>query len=226
MVADIFSRGRLRLLAVALVVVALGGFAHLSAARTPSPLPRFHTKVQSLPAPIKTALKRHLWHPGCPTPLSQLRLLTVSYVGFDRQAHSGQLVVNANAAHPLQSVFGRLYRLHFRIREMNPLTDVGDDTAAFECRDAASSPCPGTPPTHVFSEHAYGEAVDINPIENPYTGCGRTRVKASIPFLNRSHHRPGMVDSAVVRAFASIGWGWGGNWVGTKDYMHFSATGH
>jgi hypothetical protein len=30
-----------------------------------------------------------------------------------------------------------------------------------------------------------------------------------------------------VRAFSSIGWGWGGAWSGnTKDYMHFSSTGH
>jgi hypothetical protein len=35
-----------------------------------------------------------------------------------------------------------------------------------------------------------------------------------------------MVTPAVVAAFASIGWGWGGNWSGTQDYMHFSANGH
>jgi hypothetical protein len=30
-----------------------------------------------------------------------------------------------------------------------------------------------------------------------------------------------------VAAFRSIGWGWGGAWAGdTKDYMHFSETGH
>ena len=25
--------------------------------------------------------------------------------------------------------------------------------------------------------HAYGEAVDLNPIENPYVGCGMSRDK-------------------------------------------------
>jgi hypothetical protein len=216
-----------RLFALLLMPVVLHSVPQASAARTATrQLPPFHSDIQSLPAPLKTGLKKHLWHSGCPTPLSQLRLLTVSYVGFDRQAHSGELVVNADAAHPLRPVFRRLFRLRFRIREMRPLADSGDDTAAFECRDAVSSPCPGSAPTRAWSEHAYGEAVDINPIENPYTGCGRTRVKASIPYLNRAHHRPGMVTSAVIQAFASIGWGWGGSWSGTKDYMHFSATGH
>jgi hypothetical protein len=74
--------------------------------------------------------------------------------------------------------------------------------------------------------HAYGEAIDLNPIENPYTGCGRTREMRSVPYLDRSRLRKGMVTRAVVAAFRSIGWGWGGNWTGTKDYMHFSVNGH
>jgi len=61
------------------------------------------------------------------------------------------------------------------------------------------------------SLHAYGLAVDINPQENPYVGCGMTRHKSRLPYLDRSHVRPGMVTPAVVKAFASIGWGWGGS---------------
>lgn len=169
--AGILSGGVMRTLALPLMLLAL----HATPTK-PSP---FHGSVAPLPAPLNAGLAKHLWHPGCPVSRSRLRLLTVSYIGFDRQSHSGELVVNADAARPLFKVFRRLYALRFRIREMRVLADSGDDTAAFECRDAASSPCPGTPPTHSWSEHAYGEAVDINPIENPYTGCGRTRQKAS-----------------------------------------------
>jgi hypothetical protein len=75
--------------------------------------------------------------------------------------------------------------------------------------------------------HAYGLAVDLNPVENPYVGCGRSRDPASRPYFDRSRHRKGMVGRRAVRAFRSIGWGWGGAWTGnTKDYMHFSSTGH
>jgi len=227
--ARILGARPLRFFVLLLTLAALSGLAQSSAARPPTRLgglAPFHGEIQSLPATLKTALERRLWHPGCPTPLSQLRQLTVTYVGFDRHSHRGDLVVNADAARPLETVFARLYRLGFRVREMQPLATSGDDTAAFECRDAVASPCPGTPPTHSWSEHAYGEAVDINPIENPYTGCGRTRVQASIPYLNRSHHRAGMVNPVIVAAFDSIGWGWGGSWSGTKDYMHFSVNGH
>jgi hypothetical protein len=75
--------------------------------------------------------------------------------------------------------------------------------------------------------HAYGLAVDLNPVENPYVGCGQSRNPRARRYRDRSRHRRGMVTARVVKAFRSIGWGWGGSWPGnTKDYMHFSASGH
>jgi hypothetical protein len=165
-------------------------------------------------------------------------VLTVGYHGFDGRAHLGQLVVNREAVAPLRGVFARLYALHFPIHHM-AFADTygpaagrpadGDVTASFECRQASSSPCTGAANTGTgsWSEHAYGEAIDLNPVENPYVGCGATRDKTALPYLDRSRIRRGMVTPAVVRAFRDAGWGWGGSWAGsTKDYMHFSATGH
>jgi D-alanyl-D-alanine carboxypeptidase len=193
----------------------------------PLALLAFHGTIQPVPAPLRAELvAAHMWHVGCPVTFGQLRLLRVSYWGLDRRVHRGRLVVNASAAAPLRTVFRRLYALRFPIRRMNPVDLNGDDTASFECRNAAPSPCPGSAPTGHWSEHAYGEAVDLNPRENPYTGCGRTRDPASVPYLDRSRVRPGMVTGAVVAAFRAVGWGWGGAWSGTKDYMHFSANGH
>jgi hypothetical protein len=174
------------------------------------------------------------WHRGCPVWMSQLRVLSYRYYGFDRETHIGQIVVNAAVAHPLATVFGKLYRMRFPIRDgafastYGPHPDQsGDVTASFECRDAAASPCNGSSTTHHWSMHAFGEAVDLDPRENPYVGCGMTRDKTALSYMNRSRQRPGMVTPAVRRAFASIGWGWGGSWYGsTKDYMHFSINGH
>jgi D-alanyl-D-alanine carboxypeptidase len=208
----------MRLLAVPLAVVA------------------FHTSIQPLSPAVKAELTGKYWHQGCPVPLSGLRVLTVTYWGFDGAEHTGQLVVNEHAAAPLGHVFRRLYELRFPIRHLS-LSDAygparsqpkdGDVSGSFECRQAVPSPCTGGTGTGHWSEHAYGEAVDLNPLENPYVGCGMTRDKTARRYMDRSHHRPGMVTPAVVAAFRSIGWGWGGSWSGsTKDYMHFSATGH
>jgi D-alanyl-D-alanine carboxypeptidase len=201
-------------------------------------IPPFHWSVQPLPAPVRAQLTGPFWHPGCPVTFSKLRVLTVSYWSFDHQVQDGQLVVNARVAKPLVRVFNKLYAMRFPIRHMQLAdaygpkasrpadTDVSD---AFECRQAVASPCSSARSTgngH-WSQHAYGEAVDLNPVENPYVGCGMTRDKRSRPYLDRSRLHPGMVTPKVVAAFRSIGWGWGGSWTGsTKDYMHFSASGH
>jgi D-alanyl-D-alanine carboxypeptidase len=200
--------------------------------------PAFHWSVGPVPAPVRAQLTGPFWHKGCPVSFSRLQVLTVSYWSFDHRAHTGQLIVNARVAKPLARVFNKLYALRFPIRHMQ-LADAygpkqsrpadGDVSDAFECRQAVASPCSGATSsgTGHWSQHAYGEAVDLNPIENPYVGCGQTRQKASRPYLDRSRLRPGMVTPQVVAAFRSIGWGWGGNWSGsTKDYMHFSASGH
>jgi hypothetical protein len=199
----------------------------------------FSASARPLPPPVRAAVVgAHEWHSGCPVSLSQLRLLTVRYLGFDGRPHTGQLVVNEAAVGPLTKVFARLYALRFPIRHMalsgtyGPARGQpadGDVTASFECRQASASPCGGlaNKTTGSWSEHAYGEAVDLNPVENPYVGCGMTRDRTALSYLDRARVRKGMVTPAVVAVFESAGWGWGGSWTGsTKDYMHFSATGH
>jgi hypothetical protein len=188
------------------------------------PRPVFSTAA--LPQQMQRRLRKgDLWHAGCPVALTDLRLLTVSYRGFDGQLHTGTLVVNANAASPLKRVFRRLYRMRF------PIRNVGysgfDPTASFECRQSVPSPCTGGLKSGHWSMHAYGLAVDLNPTENPYIGCGQSRDPSTKPYRDRTRHKRGMVDNRVVAAFAAVGWGWGGSWAGsTKDYMHFSSTGH
>jgi len=195
----------------------------------------FHSSSEPLPGPLKARLKAggH-WHRGCPVPLSGLRLLTVTHRGFDGRSHTGQLVVNRRAARPLARVFRRLYAARFPIHHMR-LADFygpgrvpgGDSTASFQCRQAVPSPCTGGRGTGTWSMHAYGLAVDVNPVENPYVGCGMSRDPTARAFRNRRNRRRGMVGPRAVRGFRSVGWGWGGAWAGnTQDYMHFSSNGH
>lgn len=197
----------------------------------------FQSDIRRLSEAERTTLKeRDFWRAGCPVGLDDLRLLEVSYVDFDAEPQTGQLVVNRSAAPRLSRAFRKLYRTRFRIAHMQ-FSDMygprrarpasGDVTQSFQCRQAVPSPCSGGTGTGSWSNHAYGLAVDVNPLENPYVGCGQSRHPATRPFLNRSRHRRGMVRPRVIRAFASVGWEWGGAWTGdTKDYMHFSVNGH
>jgi D-alanyl-D-alanine carboxypeptidase len=210
--------------------------AALAAVAVPFAAPA-HASVQPLSPRVRTLLtEHHVWRPGCPVALSGLQVLTVRYHGFDGRSHRGTMVVNASAARPLERVFGRLDGLHFPIHHMSVGAAYGpvrgrprdeDVTASFSCRQAVPSPCVGGKGTGSWSMHAFGLAVDVNPVENPYVGCGQSRDPSARPFFDRSHHRRGMVTGRTIGAFASVGWGWGGSWFGsTKDYMHFSVNGH
>ncbi len=191
------------------------------------------------PAQRHAVLQAKEWHTGCPVAFSQLRVVTTRYYGFDRRTHWGRILVNAKVAPAVATVFEKLYAMRFPIHHMQfgdtygPRTHVpkdGDFTASFECREASASPCTGATTnktTGSWSMHAYGEAIDLNPVENPYVGCGMTRDRTALSYLVRSNVRRGMVTPAVVSVFASVGWSWGGAWSGsTKDYMHFSVNGH
>ena len=214
-----------------LALVALLAF---SGSATPATI-SFRHSVRSLTASQQAQLEAaHVWHAGCPVSLSQLRLLSVSAIGWDGRPYVGQLVVNADVARPLAIVFRKLYALRFPIRHMSFAQVYGtarprddDVSGSFECRDAVPSPCTGGKSTGTWSNHAYGHAIDLNPRENPYVGCGMSRDPTARSYMDRKRVRKGMVTPAVLAAFRSIGWGWGGSWFGsTKDYMHFSTNGH
>jgi D-alanyl-D-alanine carboxypeptidase-like protein len=189
-------------------------------------LPPFQAAV----APVSAAQLGASWHTGCPVGPASLRLLHLSYVGFDGRAHRGALVVNRGVTSDVTSVFRTLYTARFPIRRMRPISLYGgsddrsaaaDNTSGFNCRYAvAAGP-------KRWSVHAYGEAIDVNDVENPYLEGGRVIPPAGAAYRDRSRYRPGMAvaGGVLVRAFATVGWRWGGRWAGTPDYQHFSKTG-
>ena len=189
------------------------------------PADQFSSQVLSVTAADLPAS----WRPGCPVAPEELRLVKLTYWGFDERPHDGSLVVNASAAEAMVDVFRRLFAERFPIRRMEPIDVFGgsdeasteaDNTAAFNCRNAVAEG-----PPH-WSMHAYGLAIDVNPIENPYLLGGRILPPAGRDFLDRSSYRPGMaVEGGVLTsAFAAVGWQWGGRWA-DPDYQHFSSTG-
>jgi hypothetical protein len=169
------------------------------------------------------------WRPGCPVPVEDLRLLTLSHWGFDGRVHRGGLVVHEDVAEDVVGVFRTLFRARFPIERMELVDRFGsddnrvmaaDDTSGFNCREATGQP-------GVWSEHSYGRAIDVNPLRNPYVDGDRVLPPAGRAYLDRSIPARGLIvpDGPVVRAFAAIGWTWGGHYHSVKDYQHFSLTG-
>ncbi len=169
------------------------------------------------------------WRPGCPVELTGLRYLRIAYWDFEGRRRRGEMVVGAPQVSAVRLTFAALYGDRFPIRRMRLVDDYGgDDYASIEADNTSSFNCRQRTGGGGYSEHAYGRAIDINPIENPYVyENGTITHRRSQPYLNRSPYRKGMArpNGTLVNAFAKAGWGWGGNWQPAQDLQHFSANG-
>jgi D-alanyl-D-alanine carboxypeptidase len=188
-----------------------------------SPQPRFAGTVSKVTA----ADLRYSYRPGCPVGPSDLRRLEVSHWDFAGRRRVGSMVVRSSEARDVLSVFRKLYAARFPIRRLRLVEAYkGSDDASMAADNTSGFNCRYVSGTRRWSQHAYGLAIDINPVENPYVHGGRVEPPAGRGFLDRSGAKRGMVvpGDVVIRTFAAIGWSWGGRW-STPDYQHFSATG-
>ncbi len=193
-------------------------------------------KYQASISPINKKIEQRMrqgnsYRDGCPVNLKNLRYLRLTYLGFDGKEHIGEMVVNRAVASDVVSIFKTLYEHHYPIRKIYLVSRYnGDDfrsieadnTSAFNCRQATGS--------KKWSNHAYGRAIDLNPLENPYISHnGYIAHKASLKYRTRRHlnnrtpQDKALVVSGdfVVNIFKRHGWKWGGDWHSIKDYQHF-----
>lgn len=206
-----------------LPIVAMGALAC-----TPVASAAFQVTIAPISKAQRAAMTPSVWHAGCPVGLNQLRAVTATHHDFAGNDRTGTLIVNQDAATATATALRKMYAAGIPIRKMRPIEAYGgddwksiedDNTSAFNCRKATGG---GN-----WSNHAYGRAIDINPIENPYvTSGGSVAHTASVKYITRTAG-PGIATpgSPIVKIFTDLGWGWGGTWSGTKDYQHFSARG-
>jgi hypothetical protein len=219
------------LLVIGLSTTSIDPLAHASLRSPGSAVraPAYAASIHRLSPALKHRMTGSSWHRGCPVALGDLRLITLRFWGFDRKAHHGKLVVHRRWAQKIAKVFGKLYDARFPIRRMhlvdrydaNDMRSMkADNTSAFNCRYRNGVCCK-------WSQHAYGRAIDINPVENPYVGPWGVSPPKGSRYRDRSPLRRGMLakHDRVWWAFHAIGWSWGGSWSWPIDYQHYSATG-
>jgi hypothetical protein len=182
----------------------------------------YHARIRSIDTVAMTGV---CWRPGCPVPLDELRLVELSHWGFDGAMRRGELVVHQDFASAAVKIFRVLFAARFPIRRMRPVEHYGgdddasmadDNTSAFNCR-------PKTGSTTEWSWHAYGRAIDINTVENPYVKGDTVLPREGRAYLDRTDVRPGMIvpGDLVTETFAAYGFTWGGDWSSRQDYQHF-----
>lgn len=209
----------MRVLLATLALVAIG--LSVTVTRSPAATPPFGGTVE----PVRWADLRFSYRERCPVGPAELRTVSVSHWGFDGESRVGRIVVAKRLAPGLVTVFRTLWEAKFPIRLLRPVSAfrgsddasmAADNTSAFNCRFVGG--------TSRWSLHAYGQAIDVNPVENPYVRGSTVSPVAGRAFLDRSRYRQGMAvrGGVLVRAFAAAGWKWGARF---GDYQHFSTNG-
>lgn len=181
------------------------------------------SKISPLSAEMKAAMTGKSWKPGCPVPLDDLVNVRVTYFGFDGLTHEGNLVMHNRFADEASEIFQELYAIRFPINKVASYENYGPDvyaeqniTVGFYCRPAQDAP-------GEWSGHAYGLAIDINPLSNPFLDAKEGWYpKTAATFAPRDGgHGKVSPNTDAFRIFARHGWAWGGFYVGEPDYMHF-----
>lgn len=141
----------------------------------------FFGMALAVPASVSNTMRlKNSWREGCPVPVSDLQYLKLTHWGFDGQPKVGQLVVHKKLALPVVKAFADLFRSRFPIERMELIDqyDGSDDrsmeannTSAFNCRDITGKP-------GQYSRHSYGDAITINPLQNPYVSPMNDPLKA------------------------------------------------
>ena len=177
-----------------------------------------------IPDEVFARMRGRSWRddPRCPG-RDQLAYLELDHRTFAGGAGRGELVVARAIADAAVALFGRLWQLDFPIARMTLVDDfdgddersmAADNTSAFNFRVVAG--------TDQLSQHAFGLAIDINPVENPWVRGGGFVPAAGAPYLDRGDVRPGMIvrPGPVVALFDELGWEWGGDWAHAQDHHH------
>ena len=221
--------GTVRRILLPLAAVLVIGLAGCLDPGTGKPPARGAAGVPAYRSSIDTVTAADLgssWRSGCPVAPSDLRRVRVTYWGFDGQVHTGDLIIRSTEAGHVASAMKALYDARFQIQRIHPVQRYGssddesmaaNNTSAFNCRRVTGGSS--------WSQHSYGTAIDINPVQNPYvTRSGTVLPPAGKPYADRSVKVTGTINrNGVVRsAFAAIGWEWGGDWTNPKDYQHLS----
>lgn len=183
---------------------------------------------RALPDDVWQTMQGRSWRPGLGCPgRDQLALLSVPFRDFSGQMKTGQLVVARRVAGPVLGAFAALHGSGFRIARMELVDRYGgDDARSMAANNTSGFNCRTVPGTRRLSDHGRGLAIDINPVQNPWVQGSFVDPPGGRPYAGPALRRSpqmGMIikGDAVTRAFARIGWRWGGVWR-VRDYQHFT----
>ena len=162
----------------------------------------------------------------CRVSYDDLRYVRILYIDFDGAEQEGELMVHRKVAGDVIDIFYKLYQKRYPLASVRLVDDFGqpgDDGNSMRANNTSSFCYRQVTGAKHLSWHSFGAAIDINPLQNPYMNKGRVSPEEAREYLDRKDKRPHMIDHSddCYKIFSALGWKWGGDWSGDKDYQHF-----
>lgn len=159
----------------------------------------------------------------------ELSYVHILHYDFDGNLAEGELICNQGIAQDLVEIFYELYLNEYQLESVLLIdTFDGDDIASMEADNTSCFNYRVVAGSSSISRHAYGLAIDINPLYNPYVkyekdGTGTISPDTAASYADRSANFPYKIDEndLCYKLFIQHGFTWGGNWNNVKDYQHF-----
>lgn len=180
---------------------------------------------------------------GAEIDLSDIKYVQVLHKNFKGQTQVGELIVHKDLAVGVIKAFKELYYADYQIEKMYLIEHYWDKAAEIAGSTERDSVLKELDVVSMsdnntsafchrritggkgWSNHAFGKAIDINPLYNPYvTSSGEVSPPNGKPYANRDSGMYHMIlkDDVCYKAFMNNGYNsWGGNYTSPKDYQHF-----
>lgn len=152
---------------------------------------------------------------------NSLALVHIPYIDFEGKSQTGQLVIHHELCDEVEAIFAALYAAKFPIQKMIPITAYGwDDEASMVDNNTSAFNYRQIIGTDRLSNHSYGRAIDINPLQNPYFAYDGKVYPTGAKYEKEA---PGTIwaDGLAAKIFKEYRWNWLGEREQNADYQHF-----
>ncbi len=184
----------------------------------------YRENVKDIDSELKADMMGKSYHVNDTISLNHLKVVYVKHYGFDGEVHEGRIIVNKLIANDISDIFNELFLVKYPIEKIIPICYYeGDDDMSISDNNTSGFNYRVIEGTDRLSRHAYGLAIDINPLVNPWVTNTAVYPPEGEKYADRTLDQMGMIKRGdpCYNAFISRGFTWGGDWTSSKDYQHF-----
>ena len=161
----------------------------------------------------------------CEIDIDDLRYLIIPHYDGNGYIKIGELVCNKDVADEFIYLFKELFKNKYPIERMVLVDEYdGDDKKSMAANNTSAFNYRVISDTDKLSRHAYGMAIDINPLYNPYVKGEYVSPETGKQFVDRNKSFKYKIDSNDLTyqiLHDKFGFTWGGDWEKCKDYQHY-----